>query len=142
MLDPQQDRPPEREIRLADLDAGNVTGIVGEFNGWLAELLQRKGSDLHVKVGAPPKFREAGALVPLDRTPLTHFETEAIGNAIVPSDRMETAADHRRGGFRVLPRRRGAVPRQRLPSAGVDLRGPAQAPVRRARRSRTWGSRT
>ncbi len=89
MLDPQQDRPPEREIRLADLDAGNVTGIVGEFNGWLAELLQRKGSDLHVKVGAPPKFREAGALVPLDRTPLTHFETEAIGNAIVPSDRME-----------------------------------------------------
>ncbi|MCI0633324.1 MAG: hypothetical protein L0206_05315 [Actinobacteria bacterium] len=88
MLDPQQDRPPEREIRLADLD-GNVAGVVDEFNGWLAELLQRKGSDLHVKVGTPPKFREAGALVPLDRTPLTHFETEAIGNAIGPSDRME-----------------------------------------------------
>ncbi len=89
MLDPHEDRPPEREIRLADLDAGNVAGVVDEFNGWLAELLQRKGSDLHVKVGTPPKFREAGALVPLDRTPLTHFETEAIGNAIVPSDRME-----------------------------------------------------
>jgi twitching motility protein PilT len=88
MLDPQQDRPPEREIRLADLD-GNVAGVVDEFNGWLADLLRRKGSDLHVKVGTPPKFREAGALVPLDRTPLTHFETEAIGNAIVPSDRME-----------------------------------------------------
>ena len=89
MFDPQQDRPPDREIRLADLDAGNVAGVVDEFNGWLAELLRRKGSDLHVKVGTPPKFREAGALVPLDRTPLTHFETEAIGNAIVPSDRME-----------------------------------------------------
>jgi twitching motility protein PilT len=88
VLDPQQDQPPEREIRLADLD-GNVAGVVDEFNGWLAELLRRKGSDLHVKVGTPPKFREAGALVPLDRTPLTHFETEAIGNAIVPSDRME-----------------------------------------------------
>ena len=89
MLDPHEDRPPEREIRLADLDAGNVAGVVDEFHGWLTELLQRKGSDLHVKVGAPPKFREAGALVPLDRTPLTHFETEAIGSAIVPSDRME-----------------------------------------------------
>ncbi len=72
-----------------------------------------------------------GALVPLDRTPLTHFETEAIGNAIVPSDRMERLRTHRRGGLRVLPRRRRAVPGQRLPPAGVDLRGPAQAPVRR-----------
>ncbi len=89
MFDPAQDLPPEREIRLADLDAGNVSGVVDEFNGWLSELVERRGSDLHVKVGTPPKFREAGALVPAERAMLTHFETEAIAQAIVPGDRME-----------------------------------------------------
>jgi len=89
VFDPAQDRPPEREIRLADLDAGNVGGVVDEFNGWLSELVQRRGSDLHVKVGTPPKIREAGALVPMERELLTHFETEAIAEAIVPRDRMD-----------------------------------------------------
>ena len=89
MFDPAQDLPPEREIRLADLDAGNVGGIVDEFNGWLSELVQRRGSDLHVKVGTPPKIRESGALLPMERELLTHFETEAIAEAIVPSDRMD-----------------------------------------------------
>ena len=63
------------------------TGIVEEFNGWLAGLIEKDGSDLHVKAGTPPKFRLDGQLEPLDRAPLTHDETEAIGDAIVPPDR-------------------------------------------------------
>jgi Tfp pilus assembly ATPase PilU len=30
---------------------------VDEFNGWLALLVERNGSDLHVKAGTPPKIR-------------------------------------------------------------------------------------
>jgi twitching motility protein PilT len=62
-------------------------GIVDEFNVWLAELLERDASDLHVKVGAPPKIRTNGILAPLERASLTHDETEAIAEAIVPADR-------------------------------------------------------
>jgi twitching motility protein PilT len=66
-----------------------ATGIVGEFRGWLEELLAGDGSDLHVKVAAPPKLRVSGALIPLERAPLTHDETETIAEAIVPEDRRE-----------------------------------------------------
>ena len=41
--------------------SGNGTGgpppIVEAFNGWLAVLVERDGSDLHLKVGQPPKIR-------------------------------------------------------------------------------------
>jgi len=64
--------------------------LIDEFNGWLAELTARGGSDLHVKVGAPPKIREAtGALVPLERGPLTQDYTAAIARRIIPPDRRE-----------------------------------------------------
>lgn len=69
--------------------AGEGVGIVDEFNGWLRLLVERNGSDLHVKVGTPPKMRESGALLPLQRPPLSHDEMEAIGRAIVPPERVE-----------------------------------------------------
>jgi twitching motility protein PilT len=64
-------------------------GVVDEFNGWLATLVEKDGSDLHVKVGTPPKLRLDGVLDAIDRDPLTHDECEAIGDAIVPPDRRE-----------------------------------------------------
>ena len=64
--------------------------LIDEFNGWLAELTAREGSDLHVKVGVPPKIREAtGALVPLERGALTQDYTAAIARRIIPPDRRE-----------------------------------------------------
>jgi len=69
--------------------AGGRRGIVDEFNGWLSMLVERNGSDLHLKVGTPPKIRESGALLPLEREHLSHDEMEAIGAAIVPPDRVE-----------------------------------------------------
>ena len=79
----------ETEARTAESSTNGQapSGIVEEFNGWLGGLIEKDGSDLHVKVGTPPKFRLDGALVPLDRAPLTHDETERIGDAIVPADR-------------------------------------------------------
>ena len=81
------DTDGERPVHLAT--AGGHGGIVEEFNGWLSLLVERNGSDLHVKVGTPPKVRQSGALLPLDREPLSHDEMEAIGTAIVPPERVE-----------------------------------------------------
>ncbi len=67
--------------------SGPAAGIVEEFNAWLARVVEQDASDLHVKVGTPPKIRENGTLIPLDRAPLTKDETEAIAEAIVPDDR-------------------------------------------------------
>ncbi len=62
--------------------------ILSEFNGWLALVAERDASDLHVKVGVPPKIRETGALEPIPgQERLTHDQTEAIAEAIVPQDR-------------------------------------------------------
>ena len=81
------DTDGERPVRLAAAEGRG--GIVDEFNGWLSLLVERDGSDLHVKVGTPPKVRQSGALLPLDREPLSHDEMEAIGTAIVPHERVE-----------------------------------------------------
>src|SRR5438552_1138510 len=60
---------------------------VVEFDGWLADLVASEGSDLHVKVGAPPMIRMPSGLVRLDRDPLTPVETAAIAGRIIPEDR-------------------------------------------------------
>ena len=88
------DTDGERPVRIAA--AVGRGGIVDEFNGWLSLLVERNGSDLHVKVGTPPKIRQSGGLLPLDRGSLSHDEMEAIGAAIVPPervDRFETAGE-------------------------------------------------
>jgi len=81
------DTDGERPVRIAT--AGGRGGIVDEFNGWLSLLVERNGSDLHVKVGTPPKIRQSGALLPLDRGSLSHDEMETIGAAIVPPERVD-----------------------------------------------------
>jgi twitching motility protein PilT len=81
------DTDGERPVHLATAEGRG--GIVEEFNGWLSLLVERNGSDLHVKVGTPPKVRQSGVLLPLDRELLSHDEMEAIGTAIVPPERVE-----------------------------------------------------
>ena len=79
---PAGDTDGERPVHLATAEGRG--GVVDEFNGWLALLVERNGSDLHVKVGTPPKMRQSGALLPLDREPLSHDEMDAIGKAMIP----------------------------------------------------------
>jgi twitching motility protein PilT len=66
-----------------------MPALLQEFHGWLTEVMAREASDLHVKVGAPPKLRETGRLVALERSPLSPDETAALVSAIVPADRRE-----------------------------------------------------
>jgi twitching motility protein PilT len=71
--------------RVEDRDAA-----VAEFDGWLRDLMEGQGSDLHVKVGSPPMIRLASGLQRLERDPITPMETAAIAESIVPKDRRET----------------------------------------------------
>jgi twitching motility protein PilT len=72
---------------------GAATGALEEFHGWLGEVVAREASDLHLKVGTPPKLRETGHLVPLERSALTPDETAGIASSIIPADRAEAFAN-------------------------------------------------
>jgi twitching motility protein PilT len=77
-----QDLPPSPN--------GNApAGIIEEFGGWLAALNRSEGSDLHVKVGTPPKVRLSGVLMSLEHPPLTDEDTGAIAAAIIPANRRQ-----------------------------------------------------
>jgi twitching motility protein PilT len=77
------------DAERAERGLGSMPALLQEFHGWLAEVMAREASDLHVKVGAPPKLRESGRLVALERSPLSPDETAALVSAIVPADRRE-----------------------------------------------------
>jgi twitching motility protein PilT len=94
--------------------------IVPEFNSWLEELVKGEGSDLHVKVGSAPMLRLPHGLDRLERDPLTAIETQAIADAIIPSDRREAFRErgevdfaysvHNVGRFRAnVFRQRGSI---------------------------------
>jgi twitching motility protein PilT len=68
---------------------GTKTSEVVEFDGWLTQLVQGEGSDLHVKVGSPPMIRMPDGLRRLTRDPLTPVETMTIAECIIPADRRQ-----------------------------------------------------
>jgi twitching motility protein PilT len=67
----------------------NTDSAVAEFDGWLRELMEGQGSDLHVKVGSPPMIRLPDGLRRMERDPITPVETGAIAESIIPADRRE-----------------------------------------------------
>ncbi|HTG48522.1 MAG TPA: PilT/PilU family type 4a pilus ATPase [Actinomycetota bacterium] len=71
----------------------DVSPLVEEFNGWLAQLVEVDGSDLHVKVGSAPMLRDPHGLTRLERGPLGPGDTQAIADAIIPPDRQATFAE-------------------------------------------------
>ena len=79
-----------REFEDTSAHADAVADLMTQFNGWLRLVVERDASDLHLKVGVPPKIRDTGVLSPIDGYPrLEHAETERIADAIVPDDRRE-----------------------------------------------------
>ena len=53
---------------------------------YLQAVVVNKGSDLHIKVGSPPKIRISGSLVPLQVDPLTAEGAEALIRETMPPD--------------------------------------------------------
>jgi len=59
------------------------------FTGWLAETVRLEGSDLHIKVGAPPAIRVTGELERLDEERLGAEETKQLAKEIIPPERFD-----------------------------------------------------
>ena len=53
---------------------------------FLQAVVVNDGSDLHIKVGAPPKIRISGDLVPLEVDPLTVDGIEAMIRETMPPE--------------------------------------------------------
>jgi len=62
--------------------------LVKDFNAWLKELVDGIGSDLHVKVGSPPKIRREGRLWKMDYRSLAPRDTEVLAYSIIPVERQ------------------------------------------------------
>lgn len=91
-----------------------------EMNDLLQALIERRGSDLHLKVGSPPCIRVDGELLPLDFPALSPQDTEKLAHSIM-NDRQKKNFDERKevdfshsvagvGRFRVNAfRQRGSI---------------------------------
>lgn len=57
---------------------------------YLQAVVVNRGSDLHLKVGSPPRIRISGSLVPLDVEPLTAAGVESLVRETMPADVEDT----------------------------------------------------
>ncbi len=72
----------------------------GDLDRLLAILAELDGSDLHIKAGAPPRMRLAGALRTLDDEPsFSAEETRTIAESIMPAASLETFHEHHEVDF-------------------------------------------
>ncbi|HEX5949590.1 MAG TPA: type IV pilus twitching motility protein PilT [Actinomycetota bacterium] len=79
-----------REMEGTSAHTDAVSDPMTQFDRWLRLVVERDASDLHLKVGVPPKIRDTGVLSPIDGwPPLTHAETDRIAETIVPEDRRQ-----------------------------------------------------
>jgi twitching motility protein PilT len=77
--------PPKTRGTEAQTDLGNF-----DLNGLLIQVLDRKCSDLHMTIGAPPTVRLNGALVPLEGYPeLTASILQKLLYAIITQKQRE-----------------------------------------------------
>jgi twitching motility protein PilT len=66
-----------------------------DLNRLLQILAEHDGSDLHLKVGSPPRIRVNGDLRKLDEPPLRPTDTSAIAEAIMhPDTAIKFHAEH------------------------------------------------
>lgn len=62
---------------------------MNQIDTLLIEMLDQKGSDLHLSVGAPPKARIHGTIAPLNDTPITTESMEDILKEVTPPHRWK-----------------------------------------------------
>jgi twitching motility protein PilT len=63
-----------------------------EIEPLLAQLVDRGGSDLHLKAGSPPIVRRDGQLHPVDLPPLAPGQTEALAASLLPQVKRDQLA--------------------------------------------------
>ena len=62
------------------------------FKQAITDMVQRGGSDLHLKVGRPPTIRVAGELEQLQQSPLKPEELKALAEQIMTSRQVKEFA--------------------------------------------------
>jgi len=103
-----------------------------ELEGLLGELIERKGSDLHLKVGSPPVFRINGELVPREGPSLMPEDVRAILKPTMSEGQRKELAHERDLDFAIsipgLSRFRASVFIQRGTVVGVFRAIPFEVP--------------
>lgn len=75
--------------RVAAGGASPENPSISELNRLLRELIEREGSDLHLKVGEPPIYRVHGSLTRADRPMLSADDVQRILYSIMNQERRE-----------------------------------------------------
>jgi twitching motility protein PilU len=68
---------------------------------WLATMVERKGSDLFIAVGVPPKIKERGQLVPLGDEPLTTESAKEVVLSMMTEDQKKEFIKNRELNFAI-----------------------------------------
>jgi twitching motility protein PilT len=71
------------------------------FKQAITEMVQRSGSDLHLKVGRPPTIRVAGDLEPLDQAALKPEDLKALAEQIMTPRQVKEFAEHKEADFAI-----------------------------------------
>ena len=74
-------------------------GAVPDLTELLKYVIDERGSDLHLKVGAPPHLRVDGHLVPAPFDALTPADTEKVAAEIMPEERAAEFASRHEADF-------------------------------------------
>jgi twitching motility protein PilT len=71
------------------------------FKAAITEMVQRNGSDLHLKVGRSPTIRVAGDLEPLGQAPLKPEDLKALAEQIMTPRQVKEFAEHKEADFAI-----------------------------------------
>jgi twitching motility protein PilT len=81
--------------------SGQGKQLSAQLRSWLASLIEREGSDLHLKVGRPPTIRLAGELVGLDHPSLKAEDLSALAEQIMPQRYLKEFQQTREADFAI-----------------------------------------
>ncbi|MGD2135890.1 MAG: PilT/PilU family type 4a pilus ATPase [Gemmatimonadales bacterium] len=71
------------------------------FKQAITEMVQRDGSDLHLKVGRPPTIRIAGDLAQLNQQPLKPEDLKALAEQLMTPRQVKEFAEHKEADFAI-----------------------------------------
>src|SRR5439155_14309058 len=77
---------PKREDRVALSAALGKGSSMATLNQYLKLVVERGGSDLHLKAGHPPVIRVHGALIPAEAVELKPADIERMAREIMPDN--------------------------------------------------------
>ncbi|MBC7562488.1 MAG: type IV pili twitching motility protein PilT, partial [Gemmatimonadaceae bacterium] len=81
--------------------SGQGQQLSAQLRSWLASLIERDGSDLHLKVGRAPTIRVSGDLVSLDHPALKAEDLSALAEQIMPQRYLKEFQQTREADFAI-----------------------------------------